>query len=100
MLERFAPYVESGLRNKMVNSDTSHGFIYGRLVRRYLDKYRLMKLRNSVKYSYNNSPFYHELFKKYDLKPNDVKSFEDISKIPFTSSDDLENPEKFFAVPE
>jgi len=55
---------------------------------------------NSVKYSYNNSPFYHELFKKYALKPNDVKSFEDISKIPFTSSDDLENPEKFFAVPE
>jgi len=100
MLERFAPYVESVLRNKKVNSDTSYDFISGRLVRRYLDKYRLMKLRNSVKYSYINSPFYHDLFKKYDLKPNDVKSFEDISKIPFTSSDNLENPEKFFAVPE
>jgi phenylacetate-CoA ligase len=58
-----------------------------------------MKLRNSVKYSYNNSPFYHELFKEYALRPNNVKSFEDISKIPFTSSDDLKNPEKFFAVP-
>ncbi len=100
MLERFAPYVESRLRNKIVDSNTSHSFISGRLVRRYLGKYRLMKLKDSVKYSYNNSPFYHELFKKYALKPNDIKSFEDISKIPFTYSDDLKNPERFFAVPE
>jgi len=59
------------------------------------------RLRNMAKYCYDNVPFYNQKFKKAGLKPADIKSVEDITKIPFTLKSDLrENyPFKMFAKP-
>ncbi len=60
----------------------------------------LLKLKKTIRYAYDNSPFYHDLFRKHGLKPYDVKSFRDMTKIPYTSSKDLQNnPNSFFSVP-
>jgi len=60
----------------------------------------LLKLKKIVRYSYDNSPFYHDLFKTNNIKPGDIKNFKDLSKIPLTSSNDLFDYKRFFTVPE
>lgn len=69
--------------------------------RGFLDRYELSKLKKTISYSYETSTFYHDFFKKHDLKPRDIKSFKDMTKIPYTNPEDLQNnPKSFFAVPE
>ena len=43
---------------------------------------QLKKFRRIVAWSYNNSPFYRRLYQDVGLEPGDVKSFEDIRKVP------------------
>ncbi len=43
---------------------------------------QLKKFRRIVAWSYNNSPFYRRLYQDAGLEPGDVKSFEDIRKVP------------------
>ena len=54
-----------------------------------LRKLQLRKLREQVKHCYDNSSFYQKKFKDAGLKPDDIKTFEDIQKIPFTVKNDL-----------
>lgn len=73
----------------------------GNFSRNFLDKYEFFKLKKIIRYSYNNSPFYHRLFNDNNLKPSDIKSFSDMTKIPYTKSEDLQNsPNSFFSVTE
>ena len=63
-----------------------------------LQSKRLVKL---VDYVYHNVEFYRKKMQACDLMPADIKSIEDITKLPFTTKDDLrENyPFGLFAVP-
>jgi phenylacetate-CoA ligase len=54
-----------------------------------LRKHQLCKLKEQVKYCYENSGFYRTKFKSAGLKPEDIKTLEDIQKIPFTVKNDL-----------
>lgn len=45
-------------------------------------EYRLDKLRKLVSFAATNVPYYEMLFKYIQLKPSDIKSLEDIRKIP------------------
>ena len=54
-----------------------------------LRKLQLRKLRGQVKYCYENSTFYRTKFKSAGIKPEDIKTLEDIQKIPFTVKNDL-----------
>ena len=54
-----------------------------------LRKYQLGKLREQVKHCYDNSAFYRKKFKAAGLKPADIKTLDDIQKIPFTVKNDL-----------
>ncbi len=54
-----------------------------------LKKYQLKKLREQVKYCYENSGFYHKKFDKANLKPENIQSLDDLQKIPFTIKTDL-----------
>ena len=47
------------------------------------------KLRAQIEYVYSKSQFYHELFRKNNLHPSDIKTIEDLQKIPFTDKEDL-----------
>ena len=74
--------------------------IFANFSRKTLDRLALFKIKKSIKYSYKNSQYYHTLFKKNNLKPNDIKSFSDMTKIPYTPAQDLaSNPSLFFTVP-
>ena len=58
------------------------------------------KLRNMVRLAYHHSPFYRKLFKENKLSPMDIKSLDDLKKIPFTKKEDLmENPKDFILQP-
>ncbi len=52
-----------------------------------------------IQYTAAHSPFYQDLFKKHDLDPNNL-SLGDISRIPFTSKNDIqENEHQFLCIP-
>lgn len=59
------------------------------------------RLVNTVKRIYHNVPFYRVKMQKKGLEPGDIKSIEDLSKLPFTYKQDLRDtyPYGLFAVP-
>ena len=63
-----------------------------------LQSARLVKL---VDYVYHNVEFYRKKMQQIDLMPADIRSIEDITKLPFTTKDDLRDnyPFGLFAVP-
>ncbi|RBW51846.1 phenylacetate--CoA ligase PaaK [Marinobacter sp. F3R11] len=62
---------------------------------------QLQRLRWSVWHAYTNVPHYRNAFDAVGLKPMDIKTLEDIAKIPFTGKNDLRDnyPFGMFAVP-
>ena len=59
------------------------------------------KLKNLVKRVYGVVPFYTEKMKELGVEPGDIKGIEDITKLPFTTKEDLRDnyPFGFQAVP-
>ncbi len=59
---------------------------------------RLVKL---VEYVYNNVEFYRKRMDEHGVKPSDIKGLEDITKLPYTTKDDLRDTYPFglFAAP-
>ncbi len=47
------------------------------------------RLRETVERCYNNVPFYKKKFDEIGLKPEDIQTIDDITKIPFTVKQDL-----------
>lgn len=47
------------------------------------------KLVRMVEHVYNNSPFYRALFDAHGVHPSDIRSIDDITKLPFTVKKDL-----------
>lgn len=43
------------------------------------------RLRTIIKHAYENVPFYHRKFDMVGIKPDDVKSVEDLAKVPITT---------------
>ena len=64
-----------------------------------LQSARLVKTVNRV---YHNVEFYRKKMQAVGLEPGDIKSIEDISKLPYTTKDDLRDnyPFGLFAVPQ
>ena len=52
--------------------------------REELKKIQSERLVATVKRCYENVPFYKKKFDEIGLKPEDIKSIDDITKIPFT----------------
>lgn len=69
--------------------------------REEMRKLQLERLQWSVKYSYNNVPLYKKRFDEAQIKPQDIKTLEDIAKLPFTIKSDLRDnyPYGLLAVP-
>lgn len=59
------------------------------------------RLKKLVDYVYHNVEFYRKKMQNIGLLPGDVKGIEDITKLPFTTKDDLRDnyPFGLFAVP-
>lgn len=54
-----------------------------------LKKYQEKRLRSVVKSAYNSVPFYHEEFKKAKVLPGDIKTLEDLAKLPIVRKDEM-----------
>ncbi len=66
--------------------------------KRSLQGARLKKLVERV---YHDTPFYRRRLQEMDVAPGDIRSIDDISRLPFTTKDDLRDnyPYGLFAVP-
>ena len=53
------------------------------LSRPELEKLQLERLKEMVKFSYENAPYYKRSFDEAGVKPEDIKSLDDIAKFPF-----------------
>ena len=62
---------------------------------------QLARLKNIVAYAYERVPMYKERFDAIGLKPEHIRTLEDIRHIPYTTKDDLRDhyPFGMFAVP-
>jgi phenylacetate-CoA ligase len=72
----------------------------GKITRGGLENFQLFQLRNILRYVYDKSLFYRELFSKSGIEPGEVQSLVDLAKLPLTEPKELaETPLKFLCVP-
>lgn len=69
--------------------------------REELEILQLEKLRNTLERVYSKSPLYRSKLDEAGFKPGDIKSLNDVSKLPFTVKDDFRQnyPYGMFCVP-
>lgn len=62
---------------------------------------QVWRLRETVARLMANVPFYRERFRSIGLEPDDIRSLEDLERLPFTTKDDLRDtyPYGLFATP-
>ena len=58
------------------------------MTRPEIEKFQLERLQKTVNHCMN-SEFYRQRFEENGIKPEDIKTLEDLKKIPFTTKDDL-----------
>ena len=71
------------------------------LPRDELETLQLFRLKRLVRRVYERVPFYKEKMDSMGVKPEDIRSLEDLARLPFTTKDDLRDnyPYGLFAVP-
>jgi len=47
------------------------------------------KLRKQLAYNYQNSAFYRQKFNEVGVRPEDIRTIEDLAKLPFTTKEEL-----------
>lgn len=74
---------------------------YELMERKELQELQLERLRSVVEKVFKNVPFYQRKFKEAGITPQDIRSLEDVSKLPTTRKQDLRDKYPFglFAVP-
>ncbi|MEM3437828.1 MAG: phenylacetate--CoA ligase [Nitrososphaerales archaeon] len=60
-----------------------------RINRKELEELQLKKLRATVQSLYDKNPYFGRKLRQAQVKPSDINKLEDLSKIPFTTKDDL-----------
>lgn len=64
------------------------------LTRPEIEKLQLERLQKTVRHCMN-SPFYKQRFAENHLSPEDIRSLDDLQKIPFTTKQDLRDTYPF-----
>jgi len=54
-----------------------------------LRELQLKRLKNTIQYVYKNNRFYHKKLKDANARPDDIKTLEDIEKLPFLAKQEL-----------
>lgn len=74
---------------------------YECMPREEMNRVQADRLANTVKRVYHNVPFYRDKMQKAGIEPGDIKSVEDLKRLPFTYKQDLRDnyPYGLFAVP-
>ncbi len=74
---------------------------YETMPREALESIQFRRLRNTLDRVYATVPFYRKKFQEAGITPGDIRSLEDLHKVPFTTKQDLRDnyPFGMFAVP-
>ena len=74
---------------------------YETMPREALEAIQLRRLQTTLERVYANVPFYRKKFNAAGITPADIKSLDDMRRIPFTTKQDLRDnyPFNMFAVP-
>ncbi len=67
----------TNIKTNLKNLERSQWWSYEQL-----EKLQIEKLRALMEHSYKNVPYYRDIFNKINLRPQDIKSQEDLSKLP------------------
>ena len=88
-------------KTRLRPAETSELDAAERMSRDELLSLQLERLKQTVRYAYENVPHYRRTFDQAGVHPDDVRSLDDVQKLPFTTKADLrENyPFGMFAVP-
>ncbi len=54
-----------------------------------LEELQTKRLRAMIKHAYDNTEFYHRKFKAAGIRPEDIRTVDDLQKVPFTTKDEL-----------
>jgi len=65
------------------------------LTREKIRELQLKRLKQTVKLVYDTVPFYKKKFKELKIKPEDIKTLDDVRKLPFTTKNDLRDNAPF-----
>jgi len=61
-------------------------------------EYQTMKVKELIKYSYENVPYYNRLFKENSINPEEIKELSDLKKIPYLTKEIIrENDESLIS---
>jgi len=65
-----------------------------------LRRFQEKRLRSVVNYAYRFVPFYHEKFKEANILPSEIRTLEDLSKLPIVKKDEvrIEDPRRLISV--
>ena len=66
-----------------------------KLPRAKIKELQLKNLKKTVKLVYENVPFYQKKFKELKIKPEDIKTLDDVRKLPLTTKNDLRDNAPF-----
>lgn len=55
-----------------------------------LQRLQLKRLKALVEHAYGNVPFYHGKFRSVGVKPDDVRGFDDLRRIPVTTKFEIQ----------
>lgn len=74
---------------------------YETMPREALEAIQLRRLQTTVERVYTNVPFYREKFTETGILPSDIRTIQDLRKLPFTTKQDLRDsyPYGMFATP-
>ena len=59
-----------------------------------------LRLQQTIRYVYERSPFYQEMFASHGVRPADIQQPADLHALPFTTPDDIRDWRRFLCVPE
>ncbi len=54
-----------------------------------LETYQDERLRGLIRHAFDNVPYYHDLFKRLKLTPDDIRSQKDLTKLPFLTKQNI-----------
>ncbi len=63
--------------------------------RNKIKELQLKNLKKTVKQVYENVPFYQKKFRELNIRPEDIKTLDDIRKLPLTTKNDLRDNAPF-----
>jgi len=74
---------------------------YETMPREALESIQLRRLQTTVERVYANVPFYRDIFTKAGISPSDIRSLDDLKRLPYTTKQDLRDnyPYGIFASP-